>query len=313
MGSTLLKNRQSDQHSLCIWMQAGVVDSMFCETDYDCPACEFDRTMQRSADKNKKKVGVRGKIPKGNPKRNEDKIVAWQDKLKKLPQWKRPCLHHMKGRIEFRACTNEYSCGNCDFDQFFQDQYTVHAVVKPISVLDVRGFKIPHGYYLHHGHAWVKMEESSTVRVGFDDFALRIVGPLDRIEGPLMGMEVKQNCSDMLIYRGQNVAKVLSPVSGVVTDINPILREKGSLANKDPYSEGWVLRINSKSLREDLKNLMMGDETEDFLSKEVDQLYQVIEEETGPLTVDGGDIGDDVYGNMPRIGWKRLTGIFLRT
>ena len=81
----------------------------------------------------------------------------------------------MKRRIGFRACTNEYLCGNCEFDQYFDDQYAVHAVVKPVDVLDIDGFKIPQGFYLHKGHTWVKIEKDQTVRVGLDDFALRML------------------------------------------------------------------------------------------------------------------------------------------
>jgi glycine cleavage system H lipoate-binding protein len=59
-------------------------------------------------------------------------------------------------------------------------------------VLDIKGFRIPQGYYLHSGHTWIKVEESSTVRVGIDEFAQRLLGPFDRIEAPLLGKEVKQ-------------------------------------------------------------------------------------------------------------------------
>ena len=128
--------------------------------------------------------------------------------------------------------------------------------------MDIEGFKIPQGYYLHQGHCWAKLEEGSEVRLGIDDFALRLVGPLDKIKAPLVGKEIQQNRSDILMNRGKFEAKLLSPVSGVVTAVNSKLREQGNVANKDPYSEGWILRIHSHNLRQDLKNLMIGDETE---------------------------------------------------
>jgi len=218
----------------------------------------------------------------------------------------------MKGRINFRACTNEYLCGNCEFDQYFDDQYTVHAVVKPIDVMDIEGFKVPQGFYLHRGHTWVKMEEGHAVRIGMDDFALRMLGPIDRVEAPLMGKEVKQNRPDITIKRSRHEAKVLSPVSGVVTAINPALREQGNLANQYPYSEGWVLRIHSNNLRHDLKNLMIRSETQDFLKQEVGRLYQVIED-TVPMAADGGHLGNDIYGKLPELGWGKLTKLFLHT
>ena len=303
------KNRNDSQnHPPCIWMQAGVVQRKFCAIDYHCEACRYDRALRRTARENSQ-LRQQGKIPQGKSGR----IVYWKERLRELPTWKQPCLHHMKGRIEFRACTHDYQCGNCEFDQYFSDQYMVHAVVRPVDVLDIKGFKIPHGYYLHRGHAWVKIEEGSTVRVGLDDFALRLLGPLDRVDAPLMGKEVKQDRDDILLSRSSNTARVQSPISGVITDVNPNLREKGNLANDDPYTSGWVMRLHSDSLRRDLKNLMIGEQASQYLDGEINRLYEVIEEDVGPLAADGGYLGDDIFGNLPQTSWKKLTRLFLHT
>jgi len=302
-----VKNASENRHP-CIWMQAGVVRCKFCEIDYHCEACRFDRALRRTARENSR-LSQKGEISKGK----SGGIVYWKDRLRELPTWKQPCLHHMKGRIEFRACTHDYQCGNCEFDQYFSDQYTVHAVVRPVDVLDVKGFKLPHGYYLHRGHTWVKIEEGSTVRVGLDDFALRLLGPLDRVEAPLMGKQVEQDRDDILLSRSSNTARVQSPINGVVTDINPELREKGNLANQDPYTRGWVMRLHSDNLRADLKNLMIGEQAGEYLDDEIDRLYRVIEEEAGPLVADGGYLGDDIFGNLPKTSWQKLTRLFLHT
>jgi hypothetical protein len=117
----------------------------------------------------------------------------------------------------------------------------------------------------------------------------------------------------MVLHRSGKSAKVLMPVSGVVTAVNAVLREEGGLASEHPYSEGWVMRVHSKHLRDDLKNLMIRNETKDFLAGEVDRLFGVIEETAGPLAADGGQLGSDIYGSLPAIGWKRLNRIFLHT
>jgi glycine cleavage system H lipoate-binding protein len=302
------ENIRSKADASCIWMQAGVVRCKLCAIDYHCEACQFDRALRRVARVNSQ-FKQQGKIPPGQ----RGKIVFWKDRLGELPQWKRPCLHHLKGRIGFRACTHGYQCGNCEFDQYFSDQYTVHTVVRPVDVLRVKGFKVPHGYYLHRGHTWVKIEEGSTVRVGLDDFALRMLGPLDRIEAPLMGQTVEQDRGDIFLSRGSNAAWIQSPISGVVTEMNPQLREKGNLANQEPYTGGWVMRLHSPTLRQDLKSLVIGEQAGRFLEKEIARLYQVIEEEAGLLAADGGYLGNDIFGNLPQASWPRLTRLFLRT
>lgn len=308
MESTRQDSRLGKQYPQCVWMQAGVVSRKLCKMDYNCPECHYDRVMQAIALENKG-LKQKGIIPNGR----RGMIISWKEQLRARPLSKRPCIHHMKGRIEFRLCHNNYQCGNCDFDQYFDDQYCVYAVVRPVDVIEVKGFKIPHGYYLHHGHTWVKIEGGMTVRVGIDDFALRLLGPFDRIEAPLMGRQVKQNRADISVVRGKNQARVLSPVSGVVTSINPKLREEGCFANQGPYSGGWMMMVQPDRLRQDLKDLMIYNETGDFMGGQVDRLYQEIEAVGGPLATDGGVLGKDIYGNMPQLGWKRLTEIFLGT
>lgn len=308
MVPTRMKNKQFANQHPCIWMQAGVVSQKFCRLQYQCAACAYDRAMRRVASENEQ-LNKEGKIPKGK----RGRIAFWKDKLRELPAWKQPCLHHMIGHIEFRSCTHDYRCGSCEFDQYFSDQFAVHAVVQPVDVLNIKGFKIPQGFYLHPGHTWVKIEEGEMVRVGLDDFALRLLGPLDQIEAPLMGKQLLKDRADITLSREGNKARLLSPLSGIVTDVNPELREKGSRPGQDPYTEGWILRLHGTNLRQDLKNLMIGDQAGEFIDQEVEHLYQVIEQTAGPLAADGGYLGDDIFGHLPQIGWQKLTQIFLRT
>lgn len=292
--------------SLCLWMQAGVVPYKLCKEKYLCPTCHYDRVLRNVANENR----IRAKH--GQPRSGrKGRIIFWKNRLKERPPHQRPCIHHLKGNIAFRICTNEYACGNCDFDQYFQDQYTVHTVIRNVESLNIKGIEVPQGYYLHSGHMWVKIEEEGFVRVGIDDFALRMLGPLDCIQAPLTGKTVTQNQKEVKLIRNQNSAYVQSPVSGVVTDINPLLREKGRIANENPYTDGWVIRVHANDLRHDLKKLMIGKESSEFISADVDDLFEVIEEYAGPLAADGGDMADDISGNVPGLEWDILVKRFL--
>ena len=293
---------------LCIWAQAGVGGRKFCKLDYACTACRYDQILQRLADENRR---MRSKGLKLEGRRGQ--IVSWKDKLRELPPTQQPCLHHMKGRIEFRACTNNYSCPNCEFDQYFDDQFAVHITVKPVDLLDIAGFKIPQGYYLHHGHTWVKIEEANTVRIGLDEFALRVLGPFDRFQAPLVGKTLNQGHRDIRLQRSEHTAHLLSPVSGVVTAANFGLMETGHMAREDVYAQGWIVKAHTENLRRDLSQLMMGEQVPDFLAEEIHRLYDLIEETAGPLAADGGQLGSNIYGQLPQLGWKKLTRTFLRT
>jgi hypothetical protein len=73
------------------------------------------------------------------------------------------------------------------------------------------------------------------------------------------------------------------------------------------------MRLHSQNLRQDIKNLMIGEQASQYLDGEIDRLYEVIEEEVGPLAADGGYLGDDIFGNLPQTSWQKLTRQFLRT
>lgn len=303
-----MANQQNTRSSgPCIWMQAGVVRTKMCRRAFDCTGCRFDRALRHLAEQNRKRSAAGSAVPG-----RRGRIVYWADKLKGLPAHRRPCLHHLKRRIEFRACTNDYLCSNCEFDQYFQDQYAVHAVLKPVDMADVQGIKIPQGVYLHRGHAWVGMASGGQVRIGIDAFAARLLGPLDRIDLPLMGKPLKRGRTGIRMNRGILNTGLVSPVSGVVTAFNPKIKEAPAALPADPYGNGWLLMVQPDNLREDLRALEMGAEASAFIKSEIDQLFQAIETQLGPLAADGGNLSDDILGSLPPTCWQELARQFLK-
>lgn len=314
MGDTMMAKQirtqqftAGSEHRACIWEQAGVVRHKDCRHDYQCLACPYDKALQRVAAENKQ---ARSQGRAAVSKRGA--IRHWKDRLSRLPPPQRPCIHSLKQEIEFRPCINAYQCADCEFDHLFEDAYRVNTRISPVDFLDIKGVHLPQGFYLHLGHTWVKTEEASFVRIGLDDFALRVLGRLDAFDAPLMGKTVEQGQTGFTIRRRDETAAVQAPVSGVVTEINTGLQDDPSPANNDPYTRGWIMRLHSKSLRHDLRRLMFGPETESFLSREVDRLFGVIEEYTGPLAADGGRLGENIADHLPAEAWKRLAGTFLR-
>lgn len=277
----------------CIWMQAGVVRKKDCPRDYQCLVCPYDRALRRAA--------------------AEGRVEHWKERLRELPQAKRPCVHSMKGGMEFKTCPEDYHCFKCGFDHYFEALYRVSATINPVEFLEVKGFSLPHGYYLHQGHTWIKLEEDATVRIGLDDFILRVLGPLDRIEAPLTGERLTRDHAQIALLRGESGARALSPVSGVVTEINPLLRESGLQTSMGPYTWGWIARVRCDRLREDLSSFLLGAEATQFLEAESEALFSRIADCQGPLAADGGELAPDLCGNLPDLDWSDLARTFLRS
>ncbi len=291
----------------CIWMQAGVVKTKMCRRAFDCTDCRFDKALRHLAEENHERSSAGAAVPG-----RRGRIVYWADKLRALPAKRRPCLHHLKGRIGFRACTNDYLCSNCEFDQYFQDEYTVHAVLKPVGMKDVQGIKIPQGIYLHRGHTWVGMASGGQVRIGLDAFAARLLGPMDRIDLPLMGKPLQRDQVGIRMNRGDLKTGLLAPVSGVVTAFNPKISSDPAVLPADPYGNGWLLMVQPDRLREELPTLQMGTEATAFIETEIEHLYQAVETHLGPLAADGGNLADDILGQLPPTCWAEMARQFLK-
>jgi glycine cleavage system H lipoate-binding protein len=277
----------------CLWMQAGVVEFKGCNNFYDCISCKYD-------------LGMRGKVAQG-------KAISWQDAMRRRPELERVCRHSLTNRIASRACAYDYQCGSCDFDQFFEDVWSAKAKTSPDEVRDIRGFEVPMNHYFHNGHTWARIESGGFIRIGLDDFALKVLGKADGLDLPLMGKELDQGAVGWGLKRKDNLADVLSPVDGVIVDVNDSVRENPALANREPYGDGWLFTVRHPNIKRTVQKLMDDSATLRWMGEEVATLENMVEEVAGPLAADGGFFQEDIYGNLPDLGWNRLTRAFLKT
>ncbi len=286
-------DKDAEKINPCIWMQAGIVEFKTCNNFYDCTTCKYD-------------LGMNSRVENG-------KQQHWQDAMKKMPGLHRVCRHSLTQRIEKRACAYDYECSKCDFDQFFEDVWTAKTKTLPGEMQHVKGFEVPMGYYFHNGHTWVRIESGGYIRVGIDDFALKLLGDMDVLDLPNMGKELDADKVGWGLKRKGNEADILSPVDGVIMEVNTKARETPIVANKEPYSEGWLFMVRTPDIKKTVKKLMDDTETMGWINQEVGRLENMIKEVTGPLAADGGFLNHDIYGNLPRLGWENLTKSFLRT
>jgi glycine cleavage system H lipoate-binding protein len=277
----------------CLWMQAGVVEFKNCNNFYDCTTCTYDQGMRTQAEKGKH--------------------LTWQDAMRRRPSLNRVCRHTLTRRIEGRACAYNYECSTCDFDQFFEEVWATKTGSRPYGTHNIKGFQVPSGSYFHDGHTWGRVESGGVIRVGMDDFSLKLLGKADAFDLPLMGKALSQGKAGWGLKREANQADVLSPVDGVIVEVNGRLREKPMLANQEPYGEGWLFAIRNQDPKGAFKKLMDDTASMSWMAAEIAKLEGMIESVAGPLAADGGTITNDIYGNLPALGWKNLTRTFLKT
>jgi glycine cleavage system H protein len=97
------------------------------------------------------------------------------------------------------------------------------------------------------GEMWLKVDGDSGVKVGLTDFAQRRSGDIIFAETKPAGTEVEIHGLLGSYETVKLVQDILSPVKGVITDVNPLLGTKPEVINSDPYGEGWVAVIKPES------------------------------------------------------------------
>jgi CheY-like chemotaxis protein len=117
--------------------------------------------------------------------------------------------------------------------------------------------RVPSGYYYMLGHTWLKVEGNDKGTVGVVHDFLKIVGIITLLELPKVGDTVTQgNLCGRIIDAGQITHRIWSPASGQVIEVNAALVADTSLLRRDPYGQGFLFRIQTTSLEEDLKGLL---------------------------------------------------------
>ena len=91
-------------------------------------------------------------------------------------------------------------------------------------------------------HQWVKIE-GDIGKIGITSYGQKQLGEILLVELPKVGAEVTYNKTFATIESSKTAFEVPSPVSGKVIEINAQLEEDPSLVNKDPYGDGWMIKV----------------------------------------------------------------------
>ena len=111
---------------------------------------------------------------------------------------------------------------------------------------------LPMEFFLHPGHAWASVRSAQRVEVGADHFAPGFAGALAGVELPEPGARLRQGESawTLVSSSGRRLTQPM-PVDGEVLEVNPRLKADPDLVGREPYREGWLLRIRPRRLKAD--------------------------------------------------------------
>lgn len=118
----------------------------------------------------------------------------------------------------------------------------------------------------HREHAWVRVE-GKRATVGITDFAQQQLGDIVYVDLPETETEVDADSEISEIESTKATSPVISPVSGMVVEVNEDLADSPEIINEDPYGNGWLVVLELTDPNE-VNDLMSKEEYEKFLKEE---------------------------------------------
>lgn len=91
-------------------------------------------------------------------------------------------------------------------------------------------------------HEWVLLE-GDIATIGITDFAQHELGDIVYVEIETKGKSLEVETVFGTVEAVKTVSDLFLPVSGTITEINPILESAPEKVNTDPYGDGWMIKM----------------------------------------------------------------------
>jgi glycine cleavage system H protein len=107
-------------------------------------------------------------------------------------------------------------------------------------------------------HEWARIDGNTAI-IGITDYAQNSLGDIVYVELPKPGTKVTQFGNIGVVESVKAVSDLFTPLSGEVTEVNAALEGDPAAVNRDPYGDGWMLKIKLKDASE-ARSLLSGSE-----------------------------------------------------
>jgi glycine cleavage system H protein len=101
---------------------------------------------------------------------------------------------------------------------------------------------IPDNLKYTKDHEWIKVDGDEAL-IGITEFAQKELGDIVFIEVETEGETLDTGEAFGTIEAVKTVSDMFMPVSGEVLEFNAELESNPEIVNKDPYGEGWIIKV----------------------------------------------------------------------
>lgn len=99
-------------------------------------------------------------------------------------------------------------------------------------------------------------EKDGKYVIGLTDFAVEQLGDIVFVELPEVGASITKGDVLGTVESVKAASEIYMPVSGTVTEVNEELVSNPELLNDDPYEKGWLIKVESTTVKEDSGDLV---------------------------------------------------------
>ena len=112
-----------------------------------------------------------------------------------------------------------------------------------------------------HEFVW---ENDNKYVIGLTDIAVERLGDIVFVELPELDSFLTKGDILGTVESVIAAAEIYMPVSGTVTEVNEALISNPELLNEDPFGEGWLIKVESDTAKEDFGDLV---DYEDYIDE----------------------------------------------
>ncbi|MGN6438135.1 MAG: glycine cleavage system protein GcvH [Agriterribacter sp.] len=103
--------------------------------------------------------------------------------------------------------------------------------------------KFPENLRYTKDHEWIRLEAGDIAVIGITEFAQGELGDIVYLDIETKDQHLDAEAVFGTVEAVKTVSDLFLPVSGTITEVNPVLNNKPELINSDPYGEGWMIKV----------------------------------------------------------------------
>jgi glycine cleavage system H protein len=135
--------------------------------------------------------------------------------------------------------------------------------------------RMPSGIFFAPSHTWLNLFPSGNVRIGVDDFVLRMMENPQIVLLKKSGTHTKKGEPLFQMKEDSRTLTVRSPIEGEIVELNDSVQDHPEVMKEMLFSDGWAYTVKPSQLSE-LTRLFLGEGTRVWIQQELGRLRDFI-------------------------------------